>query len=200
MKNLLWGFLAVVAIGVALIGIRSYKVMSAAAEWDGPVAEILTEKFDKQGDTMQIEFTSRLDAPVTIVMQAFSEPERSQEFSDSVRHSKLLQHEGNRKVIELEMLVLGRLQESTIAFTFLPDENRVLLETVENQLTDLRGEYRFTPSQDGTKTQLTYNGSATDKAQLPIPLALQKSALREAFVSTLQALKKGLAAQAQAHS
>ncbi len=110
MKNLLWGFLAVVAIGVAFIGVRSYQVMSAAAEWDGPVAEILTEKLDKQGDTMEIEFTSRLDAPVAAVMQAFSEPERSQEFSDSVRHSKLLQHEGNRKVVELEMVVLGRPQ------------------------------------------------------------------------------------------
>ena len=197
MKNLLWGLLAVVAIGVAFLGVRYYQVMSAAAEWDGPIAEILTEKLEKQDDTMEIEFTSQIDAPVATVMQAFSEPERGQEFSDSVRRSKLLQHEGNRKVVELEMIILGRPQESTMAFTFLPKENRVLLETVENQLTDLRGEYRFTPSPDGTKTRMTYSGSATDKAQMPIPLALQKSAMREAFVSTLRALKKGLAAQAQ---
>ncbi len=200
MKNLLWGSLAVVAIGVAFVGARYYQVMSTAAEWDGPVAEILTEKLDKQDNTMEIEFTSRLDAPVATVMQAFSEPERSQEFSDSVRRSKLLHHKGNRKVIELEMVVLGRPQESTMAFTFLPEENRVLLETVENQLTDLRGEYRFTPSPDGTKTLLTYSVSATDKTQMPVPLALQKSAMREAFVSTLRALKKGLAVQAQAQS
>jgi hypothetical protein len=45
---------------------------------------------------------------------------------------------------------------------------------------------------------LTYSGTSKNKVKLPVPLALQKSALRETFVSTIQALKKGLAAQVQA--
>ena len=55
----------------------------------------------------------------------------------------------------------------------------------------------LTPSPDGKKTLLTYRASARDKTHMPIPLALQKSAMREAFVLTLRGLKKGLSGQAQ---
>jgi hypothetical protein len=95
------------------------------------------------------------------------------------------------------MVILGQPQRFTLEFTFLPEEQRVEVKTVENQLTDFSGEYRLAPSPDGTKTLLTYSGTSKDKVKLPIPLALQKSALRETFVSTIQALKKGLATQGQ---
>jgi hypothetical protein len=105
-------------IGAGFIGVRYYQAMTAAAEWDGPVAEILSETLDKQDDTLRVEFTSRLDAPVARVMRALAEPERSQEFSDSVYRSELVRHDGNRKVVAFEIRILGRPQESTLAFTF----------------------------------------------------------------------------------
>jgi hypothetical protein len=95
------------------------------------------------------------------------------------------------------MVVLGQPQHLVLAFTFFPDEQRVTIQTVENSLTDLNGEYKFTSSPDGAKTLVTYTGTAKDKVKMPIPLALQKSALRETFIATIQALKKGLAAQLQ---
>jgi len=95
------------------------------------------------------------------------------------------------------MVILGQPQRLTLEFTFVPGEHRVTIRTIENQFSDLSGEYRLTPSPDGTKTLITYTGISKDKAKLPVPLALQKSALRETFVSTIRALKKGLAAQAQ---
>ncbi len=195
MKTGLWGILTLCVIGVGFISVRYYQAKSAAAEWNRPVAEILSETLDQQDDVLRVEFTSRLDAPVARVMRALTEPERSQEFSDSVRRSELVHHHGNRKVVAFEMQVLGRPQESTLAFTFFPQENRVLLETVENQMTDLRGEYVLTPSPDGEKTLLTYRASTKDKTHMPIPLGLRKSALREAFVLTLRGLKKGLVEQ-----
>ena len=146
---------------------------------------------------MEIEFTSRVDAPVDAVFRAFTEPERSKEFSDSIRYAKLLQGDANRKTVEFEMVILGQPQRLTLEFTFVLEENRVTIRTIENQFSDLSGEYRLTPSPDGTKTLMTYIGISKDKAKLPVPLALQKSALRETFVSTIRALKKGLAAQAQ---
>jgi uncharacterized protein YndB with AHSA1/START domain len=197
-KKALWGLLALIGVGFAFIGVRYYQLRTAARLWEGPVPEILSEKLDKQADTMTIEFTSRIDAPVVAVLRAFSEPERTAEFSTIVRYSKLLQSEGNRKVVEFEMVILGQPQRFTLEFTFLPDEKRVVVKTVENQLADLSGEYRLVPSPDGTKTLLTYSGTSKDRVKLPVPLALQKSALRETFVSTIQALKKGLAAQVQA--
>jgi Polyketide cyclase / dehydrase and lipid transport len=194
-KKVLWGLLALLGVGVAFLGVRYYQLRTAARLWEGSVPEILSEKLDKQADIMTVEFTSRIDAPVAAVLRAFSEPERSAEFSSIVRYSKLLKNEGNRKIVEFEMVILGQPQRFVLEFTFLPEEQRVEIKTVENQLTDLSGEYRLTPSPDGMKTLLTYNGTAKDKVKLPIPLALQKSALRETFVSTIQALKKGLAAQ-----
>jgi len=194
-KKILWGGVVLLGVGVIFLGWRYYQLRAAAALWEGPVPEILSEKLDKNADTMSIEFTSRIDAPIDAVLRAFSEPERSAEFSNLVRFSKLLQSEGNKKVVEFEMVILGQPQHFSLAFTFFPEEKRVTFHTVENPLSDLNGEYRFVPSPDGTKTLLTYTGASKDKAKLPIPLALQKSALRETFVATVQALKKGLAAQ-----
>ena len=198
MKKALWGLLVLLGVGLAFLGLRYYRLSVAARLWEGPVPEILSEKLDKQADTMTVEFTSRIDAPVAAVLRAFSEPERTAEFSSIVRYSKLLQSEGNRKVVEFEMVILGQPQRFTLEFTFLPEEKRVAIKTVENQLTDLNGEYRLVPSPDGAKTLLSYSGTARDKVKLPVPLAFQKSAMRETFVSTIQALKKGLAAQVQA--
>ena len=195
MKKALWGLLVLIGVGFAFLGLRYYQLSAAARLWEGPVPEILSEKLDKQADTMTVEFTSRIDAPVAAVLRAFTEPERTAEFSSMVRYSKLLQSEGNRKVVEFEMVILGQPQRFTLEFTFLPEEKRVAIKTVESQLADLNGEYRLAPSPDGAKTLLTYSGTSKDKVKLPVPLALQKSALRETFVSTIQALKKGLAAQ-----
>ncbi|HKA55399.1 MAG TPA: SRPBCC family protein [Candidatus Binatia bacterium] len=195
MKKALWGLLALLGVGLAFLGVRYYQLRTAARLWEGPVPEILGEKLDKQADTMTIEFTSRIDAPVAAVLRALSEPERTAEFSGIVRYSKLVSSEDNRKVVEFEMVVLGQPQRFTLEFTFLPQERRVVVKTVESQLSDFSGEYDLTPSPDDSKTLLTYRGTSRDKVKLPVPLALQKSALRETFVSTIQALKKGLAAQ-----
>lgn len=199
MKTVRWAVLALCVIGGGFVSVRFYQVRTAATVWAGPAAEILSETFDKQDDTLRVELTSRLDAPVARVMRALTEPERSREFDDAVSRSELVRHHGNRKVVAFEIRVLGRPQESVLAFTFLPRENRVLIETVENQLTELRGEYILVPSPDGTKTLLTYRASATDKTHMPIPVGMQKSAMREAFVLTLRSLKKGLGEQ-QAHT
>jgi len=193
-KKIFLALFVVVGLGVAFLGWRYYAVMSY---WEGPVPEILSETLEKDADTMSVAFTSRVDSPLNAVFRAFSEPERSREFSNIVRYSKLLRSEGNRKVVELEMVILGQPQHFTLAFTFFPGERRVTIRTVEDSLTDLKGEYKFTPSPDGAKTMVTYTGTAKDKVKMPISLALQKSALRETFVATIQALKKGLAAQGQ---
>jgi len=182
-------------VGAVFLGWRYHQLRTAAALWEGPVPEILSEKLDKDTDTMSIEFTSRIDAPVDAVLQAFAEPERAAEFSNNIRFAKLIGSEGNKKTVQLEMVILGRPQQFSLEFSFFPEEQRIAVKTVDNPLSDLSAEYRLAPSPDGMKTLLTYTGTSKDKAHLPIPLALQKSALRETFVAMIQALKKGIAAQ-----
>jgi uncharacterized protein YndB with AHSA1/START domain len=193
------GALVLLGLGV-WAGLFFQRMRTAALQWEGPVAEILSEKLDKHADTMTMEFTSRLDAPLADIWQAFSEPERSAEFSETIRVSRLLQAQGNRKLVLFEMVMLGQPQRLSMQFTFLPGENRVRIRSVESQLSDIQGEYRFTPSPDGTKTLLTYTGTLKDKVSLPVPLALQKNAARESFVSTVRALKKGVESQNTAGS
>jgi ribosome-associated toxin RatA of RatAB toxin-antitoxin module len=194
-KKIWWGVLALCGVALIFIGWRYQQLRTAAALWEGPVPEILSEKLEKDTDTMSVEFTSRIDAPLDVVLRSFAEPERSAEFSPIVRYSKLVRSEGNKKIVEFEMVILGQPQHFTMEFTFLPTDQRVTIKTVDNAMTDLNGEYRFSPSPDGTKTMIMYTGTAKDKVKMPVPLALQKSALRETFVATVQALKKGLAAQ-----
>ena len=188
------GGLVLLGLGV-WAGLSFQRLRTAALQWEGPVAEILSERLDKHAATMTMEFTSRLDAPLADIWQAFSEPERSAEFSETIRVSRLLQAQGNRKLILFEMVMLGQPQRLSMQFTFLPAENRVRIQSVESQLSDIQGEYRFTSSPDGTKTLLTYTGTLKDKVSLPVPLALQKNAARESFVSTVRALKKGVESQ-----
>ncbi len=193
------GVLVLLGLGV-WAGLSFQRMRTAALQWEGPVAEILSERLDKHADTMTLEFTSRLDAPLADIWQAFSEPERSAEFSETIRVSRLLQAQGNSKLILFEMVMLGQPQRLSMQFTFLPGENRVRIRSVESQLSDIQGEYRFTPSPDGTKTLLTYTGTLKDKVSLPVPLALQKNAARESFVSTVRALKKGVESRNTADS
>ncbi len=188
------GVLVLLGLGV-WAGLSFQRMRTAALQWEGPVAEILSERLDKQADTMTMAFTSRLDAPLADIWQAFSEPERSAEFSETIRVSRLLQAQGNAKLVLFEMAMLGQPQRLSIQFTFLSGENRVRIQSVESQLSDIQGEYRFTPSPDGTKTLLTYTGTLKDKVSLPVPLALQKNAARENFVSTVRALKRGVASR-----
>jgi ribosome-associated toxin RatA of RatAB toxin-antitoxin module len=179
-KKILLGLLVVLGLGAVVLGWRYYRVVSS---WEGPVPEILSETLEKNTDTMSVMFTSRVDAPIDAVFRAFSEPERGMEFSNIIRYSKLVQNEGNRKIVEFEMVILGQPQHFTLAFAFFPNERRVTIQTVENPLTELNGEYKFTASPDGAKTMIAYTGTAKDKVKIPIPLALQKSALRETFVA-----------------
>ncbi len=195
MKKLFLGLAAVLIVGLGFFGWRFYQLRMAALEWEGPSEEILSEKLDKQADTMTMEFTSRLDTPIADIWQAFSEPERIAEFSETVRVSRLLKAQGNSKLVLFELELLGQPQRLSLEFTFISDENRVLIKSVESQLSDIQGEYHFTPSPDGAKTLLTYSAVVKGKVSLPVPLSLQKSAARETFVSTVRALKKGLEAQ-----
>jgi len=195
MKKLFLSLAAVLIVGLGFFGWRFYQPPMVALEWEGPSEEILSEKLDKRADTMTMEFTSQLDAPIADIWQAFSEPERIAEFSETVRISRLLKAQGNSKLVLFELELLGQPQRLSLEFTFISDENRVLIKSVESQLSDIQGEYHFTPSPDGAKTLLTYSAVVKDKVSLPVPLSLQKSAARETFVSTVRALKKGLEAQ-----
>jgi hypothetical protein len=169
-------------------------------EMSGPVKEIATESIERTGDTWNVKFTSKIDAPVDQVYQALSQPERMHEFApDSVTKSELVKQDGNNKTVDLvfklDILPPGfKVQQIRNDLAFFPDEKRVTQKSVDFKLADISSEYKLTPSPDGKGTILTYTQTSKDKAPMLVE-SLQKGALRETYVIQVRAMEKALGLQ-----
>lgn len=163
-------------------------------DWDAPLGGIVDEKFETEAGQLRMELSARVDSSPDEVWATFHEPERSAEFSETVRISRLLDERGNQKTVLFEMEMFGQLQRLVMEFTFLEQEKRLMIQSIESQFSGVQGEYRLASSPDGESTLITYAGTLTNKAGLPIPLSLQKRAATETFLSTVQSLKQGLLA------
>lgn len=199
MKTVL-GIVALVAVVLVLyVAWSMYGVQQAAT---GPVKEIATERIERRGDTWHVEFTSRFDAPIDRVYDAFSHPERVKEFApENVLKSDLLKEEGNTKLIDLvgrlDILPPGfKVQNLRIEWTYFPSEKRITTRTIDFKLADINSEYKFEPTDGGQKTLLRYSQTSKDKAPLIVE-SLQKGAIRENFVTQVRATNRALGLEPQ---
>jgi len=169
-----------------------FRAQSAATKWEGPVDEITYESLEKDGKVFTVEMHSRIDAPVDKVWAAMKHPEKLAENSDQYKKSKLLKEEGNKKELELHVLALDNLQQFTVEMTYDEATRTTSIKTLQSTLADIQGTYSLTPSPDGQKTLYVYKAVQTDKIALPISVDVQRSALKEAFVNQVRAIKKQL--------
>ena len=195
MRKSKWLCLAVVLVSVAGLSgcdmISGYfRAQKAAKIWDGPVEEIVFERLEKDGKVFDVELHSRIDAPVDKVWAAMKEPEKLAEMSDQYKKSKLIKEEGNKKQLELHVLALDNLQQFTVELAFDDATKTITINTLQSTLADIKGTYHAEPSPDGTKTLYIYKATQTDKVALPISVDVQRSALKEAFVNQVRAIKK----------
>ncbi|MFQ5352938.1 MAG: SRPBCC family protein, partial [Candidatus Binatia bacterium] len=167
-----------------------FRAQRAAIKWDGPVEEIIYESLEKDGKVFDVEMHARIDAPIEKVWEAMKHPERLAEFSDQYKRSRLLSEEGNKKRLELHVLALDNLQQFQVELTFDDAAKTVLIKTIQSTLSDIEGSYKLEASPDGTKTRYIYKAKNTDKVALPVSVDVQRSALKEAFVSQVRAIKK----------
>jgi len=182
---------------VSLVGLSGcdmimgyFRAQRAAVKWDGPVDEIVYESLEKDGKVFDVEMHSRIDAPIDKVWEAMKHPERLAEFSDQYKRSKLLSENGNTKQLELHVLALDNLQQFKVELTFDDANKTIHIKTIESTLSDIDGTYKAEPSPDGTKTLYIYKAKNTDKVALPVSVDVQRSALKEAFVNQVRAIKK----------
>ena len=56
---------------------------------------------------------------------------------------------------------------------------------------DQSATYQFTDL-GGDRTLLVYDATATDKVNVPLPLSVQKGAVKELFVNQVRAIMKGI--------
>jgi hypothetical protein len=166
-------------------------------EVSAPVKEIATESIEKVGDTWNIKFTSRIDAPVDKVYEAMSQPERMREYlPEAVVKSELVKQEGDAKTVDLvfklDILPPGfKVQNIRNDVKLFPGEKRMTQRSVDFKLADIASEYALAPAPDGKGTILTFTQTSKDKGGLPVE-SLQKGALRETYIMQVRAMNKAL--------
>lgn len=185
------GVLLLLAIGFAGCG------GCGGGEVSTPTKEIVSESMEKDGDTWRIKFTSRIDAPVDKVWDAFSRPERAHELApDNVLKSELIKQDGNTKVVDivgrLDVLPPGfKVQNIRSEYVYYPEEKRFTQKSIDFKLADLSSEYKFEPADGGKATLITFTQTSKDKSPMLVD-SLQKGALRETYITQVKIVNKAL--------
>jgi uncharacterized protein YndB with AHSA1/START domain len=150
------------------------------------------EMLEKNGDTFTIRLTKKVDQPIDKVWQAFQSPEQLEKYSEQYQQTKLVKEDGNTKVVDYRVSTLGQVQAFTMELTLEPPDKKVKLKTLESSLVDLTGEYELRPSEDGKGTYITYKATQKDKVNIPAPVSVQKTAIKEAFDNLVAGIDKGI--------
>jgi hypothetical protein len=182
--------IVVVAVG-AWVFWQARGVQQAAVKWEGPVPEIASEEIKKDGDTVQVNLTSRIDASVDDVFESFQHPERSQGLVEEIKKAEVLSGDDGKKTVEFHITTLGQLQVLTVDLTYRKEQSEVGIKTVEGVI-DIDGTYDLTASPDGKKTLVTYTATQRNKLPLPVPESVERSAIKEQFANLMRAIKKDL--------
>jgi polyketide cyclase/dehydrase/lipid transport protein len=191
MRNVVIAILVVVAAAAGYIYFKARGVQQAAVKWEGAVPEIVSENIQKDRDTTKIELASRIDAPVDAVFDAFEQPEKAQGMVDEIKMAKVVSGDDKKKTVEFHITTLGQLQVFTVDLSYDKAANEVGIKTVEGVI-DIDGSYKLDPSPDGKRTLVTYKATQKNKLPLPVPEAVERSAIKEQFANLMKAIKKTL--------
>lgn len=194
MRNVVIAIVIILVAAGAWIFWKARGVQQAAVKWEGPVPEITSEDISKEGEVVSVKLTSRIDAPVDAVFDAFQNPERSEGLVEEIKVAKVLSGDENKKTVEFHILTLGQLQVLIVDLTYMEEKNQIGIKTVEGVI-DIDGVYALTASPDGEKTLVTYTATQRNKLPLPVPESVERSAIKEQFANLMRAIKKDLAQQ-----
>jgi len=191
MKTIVSIVVVVVVLAAAFFGYQYWKLQSLAAKYAN-AKEIAAESIEKDGSTWKVHMESVIAQPIDKVWKALQQPERSHEFIEAFKKSELKKSEGNTKTVEFQVQVLNLpLQTFVSEITFDQANQRMTVKTLTGPQ-DLNATYQL-KSIDPQKTLLTYDATATDRITVPLPITVQKGAVREIYVNQIKAIQKGIA-------
>lgn len=170
----------------AMVGVLALLVAGCAPKLEEG------DLLEKNGDTFTIRLTKRIEQPIDKVWQGFQSPEQLEKYSEQYQQTKLVKSEGDTKVVDYRVSTLGQVQAFTMELTLLPPDKKVKLKTLESSLVDLTGEYELRPTEDGKGTYITYKATQKDKVNIPAPVNVQKTAIKEAFDNLVAGIDKGI--------
>lgn len=182
----------VVAVAVYL-GYRYWELRQMAAKY-ASAKEVAAEAIDKEGNRWSIHMESVLAQPIDKVWQAMKQPERSHEFIEDFRKSELKKDENNTKIVEFQVQVLTLPLQTFVTELHYDDASHTVTVKTLSGPQDQSSTYQLT-AVAADKTLLVWHGSAVDKIQVPLPLSVQKGAMRQLFVNQVRAIQKGIAAE-----
>jgi carbon monoxide dehydrogenase subunit G len=190
MKAILGVVGVVVLLVVVYVGYKYWELQREASKYLN-AKEVASESIEKEGSKWTIRMESVIGKPIDKVWQALHRPERSSEFIPAFKKSELKKEEGNKKVVEFQVQVLTLpLQTFVVEITFDEANRRMGLKSLSGPQ-DQNATYQL-KALDPEKTLLTYAATATDKINVPLPLSVQKGAVREIFVNQMRAIVKGI--------
>jgi carbon monoxide dehydrogenase subunit G len=191
MKGVLAAIAVVIVLVVAFLGYKYWQLQERAAKYAN-AKEVAEESIEKDGTKWTIHLESVLTQPIDKVWKALHQPERSHEFIEAFKKSELKKEEGNTKTVEFQVQVLTLpLQSFIVQLTFDDADHTMTAKTLSGPQ-DQNATYRLS-SLDADKTLLVYDATATDKISVPLPLSIQKGAVRELFVNQIRAIEQGIA-------
>lgn len=174
------------------VGWYYYDLQRQAAKFKD-AKEIVEESFEKDGAVAKARYVGIADGPIDKVQDAVWAVERSSQMIDNIKKSELVKHEGNTKVVIMQLQALNLpLQQNTMEFTLDPAQHQVTFKTLQAQAADLQGTYKLEASPDGTKTRITWESTSTDKIAVPFPSSVIEGANRETFVNFMRGISKAL--------
>ncbi len=152
------------------------------------------EVLEKNGDTFTIRLSNKIPHPIDRVWEAFQQPQDLEKYSEQYQQTKLVKSEGDVKVVDYRVSTLGQVQAFTMQLTAEPAEKVVKLKTLDSSLVDIDGEYDLKPADDGKATLIVYKATQKDKVNIPAPVSVQKTAIKEAFDNLTAGIDKAIQA------
>ena len=168
---------------VAIVGWHYYQLRRARQ------AGLLTENITHDGDIWKADFTARIPAPEQTVFDAIKNVETTH--SDQVKAVRVVSQNGNKKTVDMDIDGPGgQVITTELAFEYLPDEKKIVYNTVNNPMFDTQAVYQL--SDEGASTFIDYHQNTHMLQSLPVPDGVIKQVIRGIFVAQLETLKRQL--------
>jgi len=181
MKTLVKVLAGVVVLAVvAIVGWHYYQLRRARQ------AGLLTENITHDGDIWKADFTARIPAPEQTVFDAIKNVENTH--NAQVKSVRVVSQSGNKKTVDMDIGGPGgQVITTELAFEYMPDEKKIVYNTVNNPVFDTQAVYQL--SDEGAGTFIDFHQNTHMLQSLPVPDGVIKGIIRSIFVAQLETLK-----------
>lgn len=175
-----------VVLGLLVVGCGERGV-----DWSAPESFILREKSTEQGDGVQLEYWSLVDATCRAIYDTLVDVEHYPEFIPGVDTAQIIARTDTTKTVLIAQRVISHQSSAKVEWSFDPGPPRLEFKTLTSDFAFNDGRYTFEASPDG-KRCLVHTTFVVKPAPggNPIPLKVLAQATRDTFLAATGGVKK----------